>query len=68
MNVVLDGNSETPRRLQELARHNFIRKMLAEILADMMVCELEGWDKMEFIERIHTETAAFLKKRRGDKQ
>lgn len=30
--VVLDGNPETPRKLQELARHEFICKMLSEIL------------------------------------
>ena len=26
-----------------------IVKLEADILADMMVCEIEGWDKMEYI-------------------
>lgn len=41
--------SETRKRFNDLARHQFIRKMYGEILTDMRVCELEGWNKMEFI-------------------
>ena len=44
--------AETPRKLQELARHQFITRMYKEILFDMQVCETEGWDRMEFINQI----------------
>lgn len=64
--AVLDGNPETPRRLQELARHQFISNMLADILIDMTVCELEGWNKMEYIQQIYEEIAAFVKKTQRD--
>ena len=35
--------------LQELARHQMIVKLYADILRDMKVCEIEGWDRMEYI-------------------
>ena len=49
MAVVLDGNPDTPYKLQTLARHKMIVKLYADILADMQVCEIEGWDKTEYI-------------------
>lgn len=42
------------RELQELARHQIITRLYADILADMAVCEIEGWDKMEFIRQLKT--------------
>jgi hypothetical protein len=45
---------EAPRKLQELARHQIITKLYADILVDMQVCEIEGWDKMEFIRQLQT--------------
>lgn len=60
--VVLDGNPETPRKLQELARHEFICKMLSEILMDVMICRQEGWDETEFIRLLHGELDGLMKK------
>lgn len=34
--------------MQTLARHQMIRRLLADMLADMQVCRLEGWDVREF--------------------
>lgn len=45
---------EAPRKLQELARHQIITRLYADILVDMQVCEIEGWDKMEFIRQLQT--------------
>lgn len=45
---------EAPRKLQELARHQIIAKLYNDILVDMQVCEIEGWDKMEFIRLLQT--------------
>ena len=50
--VMLDGHQDTPRKLQELARHEMIVRLYKDILMDMKVCEVEGWDRMEFIEMI----------------
>ena len=60
--VILDGNPETPRRLQELARHRFIAKMLAEVVIDMMVCRLAGWEEYEFISILHAEMDGLMNK------
>lgn len=42
----------TRKALQDLARHKMIVNLYANILVDMQVCEIEGWDKMEFIRQI----------------
>ena len=36
-------------KMQRLARHQMRCKLLADIQADMTVCQLEGWDQMEYI-------------------
>ncbi len=46
MNYDLDP--DTRRALQELARHQMIEELLADMRFDMEVCELEGWDPREF--------------------
>ena len=33
-------------------RHIMIEKLYKEILFDMKVCEIEGWDQMEYIRMI----------------
>ena len=50
--VELDGNPETPKRLQELARHQMILRLLQDIRMDMAICDVEGWDKMEYINQL----------------
>lgn len=50
--LVVDDHPETPRKLQELARHEMIARLYMDILADMAVCDIEGWDKMEFIRQL----------------
>jgi hypothetical protein len=36
------------KAVQDLARHQMIEKLLADILADLVVCKLEGWDSWEY--------------------
>ena len=55
--------SETAKTLNDLARHQLIEKLLRDILVDVMVCRLEGWDHMEFINMLSKEIEG-LKKRR----
>ena len=43
---------ETRYRLQELARHKMIASLYADILLDLHVCEIEGFDKTEYIQML----------------
>ena len=52
MSVVFKGGEETRRKAQELARHQMIVKLEADILMDMQVCDIEGWDKTEYIKQL----------------
>lgn len=47
--VRLDGQPDTPYKLQVLARHQMIEKLYHDILMDLQICEIEGWDKTEYI-------------------
>ncbi|WP_405379693.1 hypothetical protein [Phascolarctobacterium sp.] len=42
--VITDDSSETRIALQRLCREQLKRKLLADILADITVCKMEGWD------------------------
>lgn len=43
---------ETARAAQELARHQMIARLYADILLDMQICEIEGWDKTEYLNQL----------------
>ena len=45
---------ETRKTLNDLARHQLIVRILQEIEFDLMRCEIEGWDKKEFIRQIQS--------------
>lgn len=47
--------------LNDLARHQTIVRLLADIAVDLQVCELEGWDKGEYITMLHQEIDKFYK-------
>ena len=38
--------------MQKLARHQMRCKLLADIQADMMACQLEDWDQTEYIREL----------------
>lgn len=46
---------ETRKALNNLARHRMICRLLADIRIDLEICELEGWDKMEYIRTLQKE-------------
>lgn len=48
----IPNTSETRYKLQQEARLAMICKLESDILADMMICDIEGWDKMEYIRQI----------------
>ena len=43
----LNADERNRKQLQDACRHSFIRKMYAELLTDMKICELENWDVLE---------------------
>jgi len=49
---VSDLTSDERYRIQLLARYQMRCKLLADIQADMMACELEGWDQTEYIREL----------------
>ena len=49
---VIIPNEDTARALNDLARHEAIVRLLADIRIDLEICELEGWDKTEYINKL----------------
>lgn len=43
---------ETSRVLNRVCRESMKERLLRDILVDLAVCELEGWDRMEYINEI----------------
>lgn len=44
----MNANEENRKKIQDACRHAFVKKMYAELLTDMEICKLEGWDVLEF--------------------
>lgn len=64
--VKFDNNPMTPRALNDLARHQAIARLEADILQDMMICDIEGWDKAEYIRQLHEVIDHFMDGLKGD--
>jgi len=48
--MILDNNPQTPKKLQTYAREKMKMKMLKDILIDLQVCKLEGWNHREYLD------------------
>ena len=46
---VIIPDEDTARALNDLARHKAIVRILNDIRMDMEICEIEGWDKNEYL-------------------
>lgn len=66
MGVKLDNNPLTPYHLQKLARLEMITKLERDIIMDMEVCKLAGWDKMEYINQLRELINGFGKSEEGE--
>ena len=44
----MSSSAENRKKIQDACRHAFVEKMYAELLTDMEICKLEGWDVLEF--------------------
>lgn len=40
------------KTLNDLARHKMILKLYQDILIDLTICDIEGWDKKEYIRQL----------------
>lgn len=65
MGVVFEGGEQTRCKAQELARHQMIVKLEADILFDMQVCDIEGWDKTEYLKMLKELIDSFVEGARG---
>ena len=45
-------DKKTAKALNDLARHTAIVRILNDIRMDMEICEIEGWDKTEYIKQL----------------
>lgn len=52
---IIISDNETAKRLNELARHKMIVRLLDDIRIDLMICEIEGWSKLEYIRMLQEE-------------
>lgn len=58
MSVVLVGAGAS-FALQRLAREQLKLKLLADIRTDLAICEIEGWDHLEYVRDLHALVAHF---------
>ena len=57
--VITDTNCAPS--LNRLAREQMKLKLLADIRMDQIICEIEGWDKMEYINELNELVNSFGK-------
>lgn len=65
--VLLDNNPNTPEALNKLARMQMVTRLEADILQDMMICDIEGWDKTEYIRQLYEVLDHFMVGLKGEK-
>lgn len=53
MNGETPEEIETSRTLNRVCREHMKEKLLRDILVDLTVCEVEGWNKLEYIDELH---------------
>lgn len=58
-----DSSKEGPKALQRYCRESMKLRLLADIVQDMTVCRLEGWDVFEFVRELHAELEKILNNR-----
>lgn len=61
MSNILDNHPDSPRRLNQLAREQLKLKLLNDVLMDMEICKLEGWDIIEYVKDLIDSLSSLLK-------
>lgn len=59
-------DKETARAMNDLSRHKMILRILNDIRIDMEICDIEGWDKTEYVRLIQDAVGFELGGRRYD--
>ena len=49
---VIIPDKKTAKALNDLARHTAILRILKDVRIDLEICEIEGWDKNEYLNLI----------------
>ena len=49
---LIPGTPEARKALNRLAREKMKYRLLADISLDLVICELEGWDKLEYLNEL----------------
>ncbi len=52
MNYCFDRPSEVAKALNELAWHQMLERLMRDILIDITVSQLEGWNYREYLEHL----------------
>jgi len=63
--IMLDKNIDTPKRLNDLAREQMRLKLLNDILIDLKICQIEGWDTIKYLKSLQTLISSFITNGRG---
>lgn len=56
-----DDSPETAVKLQRLAREQMKQRLLQDILMDITICKLEGFDYKEYLLELKSEIDVFIK-------
>lgn len=59
---LIQKNNETAKALNDLCRHQMILKLEKDILKDLAVCEIEGFDPMEYLTMLRNLINSFFGK------
>ena len=53
MSIQFEPDTPATRRVfNRLARERMKLRLLADIRMDLMVCDMEGWDKLEYLDEL----------------
>jgi len=56
-------DASTAKAVNELARKKFEERMMNDILVDLMICEIEGWCKTEYIRELRRLIFSLMKRK-----
>lgn len=49
---IVGDEREAARALNRLARERMKQRLLADVLVDLTICDIEGWDKRDYIREL----------------
>ena len=64
--ILIPDNEETRKALNRKAREETKLKLLTDIRIDMIICELEGWNKKEYLIELKELIDSFFIRKEGN--